>query len=130
MTKDAYADFAERYDWMKQEDPTRTEFFRRLFSRHRVRTLLDCACGTGRDLILATPTVDIGYNFKKLGKARQNVDWIVCDARYGDELIQRLLAKGLQLVHPLRHAGEVLDIFNARQDLPKDLRQDLVDGPF
>jgi len=48
------------------------------------------AQATGRDLILATPTVDIGYNFTKLGKARQNVDFLVCDARYGDELLQRI----------------------------------------
>ena len=45
---------------------------------------------TACNLILATPTVDIGYNFKKLGKARQNVDFIICDARYGDELLQRI----------------------------------------
>lgn len=45
---------------------------------------------TGVPLILATPTVDIGYNFKKLDKRRQNIDFLVCDARYGDELLQRL----------------------------------------
>jgi CRISPR-associated endonuclease/helicase Cas3 len=48
------------------------------------------ASATGRDLILATPTVDIGYNFTKLDKPRQNVDFLVCDARHGDELIQRI----------------------------------------
>ena len=45
---------------------------------------------TGRDLILATPTVDIGYNFAKSNKERQNIDFLVCDARHGDELIQRI----------------------------------------
>ena len=45
---------------------------------------------TARSLILATPTVDIGYNFEKLNKARQNVDFVICDARYGDELLQRI----------------------------------------
>ncbi len=45
---------------------------------------------TARSLILATPTVDIGYNFTKLNKARQNIDFLVCDACYGDELLQRL----------------------------------------
>lgn len=48
------------------------------------------ARATGRDLILATPTVDIGYNFVKLDKPRQNIDFLVCDARHGDELIQRI----------------------------------------
>jgi CRISPR-associated endonuclease/helicase Cas3 len=45
---------------------------------------------TAVPLILATPTVDIGYNFKKKHKRRQNLDFLVCDARYGDELVQRI----------------------------------------
>lgn len=45
---------------------------------------------TARDLILATPTVDIGYNFVKHDKTRQNVDFLICDARFGDELLQRI----------------------------------------
>jgi CRISPR-associated endonuclease/helicase Cas3 len=45
---------------------------------------------TARSLILATPTVDIGYNFQKKEKPRQNIDFLICDARYGDELLQRL----------------------------------------
>lgn len=45
---------------------------------------------TARRLILATPTVDIGYNFAKLDKTRQPIDFVVCDARYGDELLQRI----------------------------------------
>ncbi|GAB4155981.1 MAG: hypothetical protein Fur0021_23840 [Candidatus Promineifilaceae bacterium] len=45
---------------------------------------------TARPLILATPTVDIGYNFDKKGKTRQNVDFLITEARYGDDLIQRL----------------------------------------
>lgn len=45
---------------------------------------------TARRLILATPTVDIGYNFVKLNKTRQPIDFVVCDARYSDELLQRI----------------------------------------
>ena len=45
---------------------------------------------TGKPLILATPTVDIGYNFKKIGKQRQNIDFLICEVRFGDDLIQRL----------------------------------------
>ncbi len=42
-------------------------------------------------LILATPTVDIGYNFERSQpKPRQNIDFLYCDALAGDELIQRL----------------------------------------
>lgn len=41
-------------------------------------------------LVLATPTVDIGYNFKKLGKSRQNIDFVCFDALYGSEFTQRI----------------------------------------
>ena len=43
-----------------------------------------------RPLMLATPTVDIGYNFGRPGKRRQSIDRLVCDARFGDELTQRI----------------------------------------
>ena len=55
---------------------------------------------TGRDLIMATPTVDIGYNFVKMDKQRQNVDFMICDARFGDELIQRIGRAGRVLGKP------------------------------
>jgi CRISPR-associated endonuclease/helicase Cas3 len=41
-------------------------------------------------LILATPTVDIGYNFLKADKTRQNLDFVCFDARFRDEFVQRL----------------------------------------
>jgi CRISPR-associated endonuclease/helicase Cas3 len=44
----------------------------------------------GKRLILATPTVDIGYNFDRSGKKRQNIDFLLLDARTSDEFIQRL----------------------------------------
>lgn len=52
MKQDFYKDFAERYDWMKMKDHVRDEFFKKLFEKHNVTTVLDCACGTGHDLIL------------------------------------------------------------------------------
>ncbi len=42
------------------------------------------------DLLMATPTVDIGYNFTRSGKARQSIDFLFFDARSSDEFIQRL----------------------------------------
>src|SRR6266851_9683501 len=45
---------------------------------------------TYKSLILATPTVDIGYNFEKGDKPRQNIDFLFFDARSSDEFIQRL----------------------------------------
>jgi len=53
---DPYEGFAERYDLFfgpfDQYEPKKAEFFRTLFAHHHVRTVLDCACGTGRDLYL------------------------------------------------------------------------------
>jgi ubiquinone/menaquinone biosynthesis C-methylase UbiE len=45
---------AERYDLsfgpFGEQDPEMGEFFRKLFIRHSVYAILDCACGTGRHL--------------------------------------------------------------------------------
>lgn len=43
-----------------------------------------------KQLILATPTVDIGYNFDKEDKRRQNIDFAVVEAKSVDELLQRI----------------------------------------
>ena len=45
---------------------------------------------TSYPLVLATPTVDIGYNFKKVNKSRQNIDFVCFDALYGSEFTQRV----------------------------------------
>lgn len=56
MAQDQYEGFAERYDLFhgKFDEHTSEEaaFFRALFARYQVRTVLDCACGTGRHLPL------------------------------------------------------------------------------
>jgi SAM-dependent methyltransferase len=56
MTHDPYADFAARYDLFAggfgQHDPGEVQFFRQLFDRYTVSTVLDCACGTGQHLHL------------------------------------------------------------------------------
>jgi len=41
-------------------------------------------------LILATPTVDLGYNFDRPGKTRQPIDFVIFDARSRDAFLQRL----------------------------------------
>ena len=45
---------------------------------------------TSYPLVLATPTVDIGYNFKKVDKSRQNIDFVCFDALFGSEFTQRI----------------------------------------
>lgn len=48
------------------------------------------ASASQRDLILATPTVDLGYNFDRPDKQRQSLDFLLFDALFPDEFIQRL----------------------------------------
>ena len=50
--------------------------------------------------VLATPTVDIGYNFTKAGKSRQNIDFVYFDALYGSEFTQRVGRAGRLLGKP------------------------------
>ena len=48
--QDLYDEFAGRYDLafdgFDVQDPAVAGFFRRLFAKHEVHTVLDCACGT------------------------------------------------------------------------------------
>ena len=57
----------------------------------------------GKRLILATPTVDIGYNFDREDKLRQNIDFLLLDARTSDEFIQRLGRAGRVLGKPVQN---------------------------
>lgn len=56
MADDPYRGIAERYDLFGTRfgefDEQMVEFFRRLFERYAVHTVLDCACGTGSYLYL------------------------------------------------------------------------------
>lgn len=52
------------------------------------------------DLILATPTVDLGYNFERANKPRQSIDFLFFDAMFADECVQRLGRAGRVLGKP------------------------------
>ena len=53
MSEDPYSEIAERYDlFFAESEPARAAFFEKVFQSHRVRRVLDCACGTGHDLIM------------------------------------------------------------------------------
>jgi glycine/sarcosine N-methyltransferase len=56
MNEDIYKDFANRYDLFFNEfgkhDPVIVDFYRNVFTKRDVKSLLDCACGTGHDLVL------------------------------------------------------------------------------
>jgi ubiquinone/menaquinone biosynthesis C-methylase UbiE len=56
VANDLYEGFAGRYDLafdrFDEHASAVVDFFRRLFDRNGVHTILDCACGTGRHLLL------------------------------------------------------------------------------
>jgi SAM-dependent methyltransferase len=93
MSEDQYSGFAERYDRFHgafgDHDPTMVAFFRELFDRHGVRSVLDCACGTGRDLHL----------FHSLGRVAVGTD---ISRSMLAQAARNLAALGLQL--PLHRA--------------------------
>jgi CRISPR-associated endonuclease/helicase Cas3 len=59
------------------------------------------AAARAADLLLATPTVDVGYNFERHAKARQSLDLLYFDARFADEAGQRLGRAGRVLGKPV-----------------------------
>lgn len=81
MPDDLYAGFAERYDLFPSRfnlhDEDAIGFYRRLFAENGVRTLLDCACGTGRDLLLfyslGCEVTGSDVSPAMLAKARENL---------------------------------------------------------
>jgi ubiquinone/menaquinone biosynthesis C-methylase UbiE len=56
MAHDLYENFADRYDLFygkfTEYDPLVRDFYRKLFADNQIHRVLDCACGTGRDLYL------------------------------------------------------------------------------
>jgi ubiquinone/menaquinone biosynthesis C-methylase UbiE len=54
MSRDIYREIAHRYALLatSEQDRIYKKFFRTLFRKNKVHTVLDCACGTGRDLHL------------------------------------------------------------------------------
>jgi len=81
MTHDPYADFAERYDLFHDEfgahPPDVEAFFSRIFEENGVRSVLDCACGTGQHLLLfhalGCQVVGSDISDAMLAQARKNL---------------------------------------------------------
>lgn len=93
MAEDTYTDFADRYDLFFDGFGEHTDqavaFFRDLIKENGVESLLDCACGTGHDLVM----------FQRLGLEV-----------FGSDISRAMLAKaernlsGLGLRIPLKQA--------------------------
>lgn len=83
MSQDPYEGFAERYDWMVDEDPLRQQFFEQLFAKYGVQKVLDCACGTGHDLMMLNSigceVFGSDLSEAMLAQARKNLSAADCD---------------------------------------------------
>lgn len=81
MLKDIYRDFANRYDrfWAKfnEHDPEYVRFFDAIFKENKVKSILDCACGTGKDLsllsLLGYEVVGSDISKSMLAQAKKNM---------------------------------------------------------
>ncbi|MBE3560980.1 MAG: type I-D CRISPR-associated helicase Cas3' [Ktedonobacteraceae bacterium] len=62
-----------------------------------------------KPLILATPTVDIGYNFERAQpRQRQTIDFLFLDASSGDELVQRIGRAGRVLARAQKEQPSIV----------------------
>jgi len=52
MINDKYKNIAENYDRKRSNNNNREYFFVEILEKYEVSSLLDCACGTGRDLLM------------------------------------------------------------------------------
>jgi glycine/sarcosine N-methyltransferase len=96
MNIDNYLDLAEKYDYMLSDDPERNAFFKKVFSCNQVKTLLDCSCGTGSDLIMFNSIVEnvtgsdlsgsmLSVARRKIQKKEMKIDLHKADFRYLSE---------------------------------------------
>ena len=75
---DQYEAWADRYDLFPEDRSEEEAFFRRLFSENQVSRVLDCACGTGDELLtfseLGCEVVGSDISESMLAHARRKVE--------------------------------------------------------
>jgi ubiquinone/menaquinone biosynthesis C-methylase UbiE len=120
MARDPYERFAARYDLFfhdsDEHELVKRGFFRKLFEENNVRSVLDCACGTGRDLAM----------FHSLGLKAEGAD---VSAAMLTEARDNLTKHGLSL--PLNEADyrELPKHFDRRFDAVVCLSSSIVEMP-
>jgi ubiquinone/menaquinone biosynthesis C-methylase UbiE len=125
--KDVYEKFAYDYDEFGPiEDYCEVEesFFESLFKKHEVKTVLDCACGTGQHLYMfsemglrvsgsdySESMLDVaGKNMQRLGKS---VPLCQCDFRYLEQKHSELFDVVVCLTSALPHLHSDEDLVTA-----------------
>ena len=78
QVRDPYEDWADRYDLFPEDRSEEVAFFRKLFADNHVSRVLDCACGTGNELLtfneLGCEVVGSDISESMLAHARRKVE--------------------------------------------------------
>lgn len=135
--KDPYSNFAQNYDMgrdMTDVNEHEKQFYKRLFSEHKVDRILDCACGTGRHCYLFA---EMGYDVQgsdiseaMLAQARANfaqteidVKLTQCDFRNLEQRFHQTFDAVVCLTTSLPHLHEDNELVKALVAMKSVLRK-------
>jgi ubiquinone/menaquinone biosynthesis C-methylase UbiE len=135
--KDVYDKFAYDYDEFGSiEDYLGDEksFFESLFREHKVKTVLDCACGTGQHLFMfsemglsvsgsdfSEPMLEVAdQNLKRLGKT---IPLCRCDFRFLEQAHSELFDSVVCLTSALPHLHTDADLLIALKSMKNRLNE-------
>ena len=134
MDRDLYEGFAERTDLFWEDEPELVAFFRTLFSDNQVRRVLDCACGTSRELlvfhsldceVIGSDISDsmLAHARKNLAEAGVDVPLVQTDYRdlpaHFDEKFDAIVCLSASIVH-VTNEDEALRAFRSMYEVLSD----------
>jgi len=123
---DPFSEFADYYDLMPRDDAGLRDFFEYLINRHNIRSVLDCACGTGNDLLLLhelgieVSGSDISRAMLKCARAKidtAKINLIQCDFRKLPETIKRRFDMVLSLDTSIPQLSDKKDVLDALKSM-------------
>ena len=134
---DIYEKFARDYDEfgaVEKYSEKEKEFFDGLFKKHNVKTVLDCACGTGRHLYMfslsgfdvsgsdySSAMLDIAA--KNMKKHRMKVPLCLCDFRYLEQKYAETFDAVVCLTTALPHLHADEDLLLALRSMKNRLNE-------
>lgn len=114
---DKYSNIAETYDYALFENPERENFFMKIFKQNNVNTVLDCACGTGKDLILFNSLgfdaigSDISDSMLSMAQKRINENGLRIPLYKADyQFLQNIFSKSFDAIVCLSNAINEIDV--------------------
>lgn len=135
--KDLYEEFAYDYDEFGPIESylgDEKTFLNKIFTEHKVKKVLDCACGTGQHLLmLAESGYDVwGSDYSKsmlevanknLQKRGYNIPLIQCDFRYLEQQFDMKFDAIICLTNSLPHLHTDEDLITALRSMKSRLNQ-------